>query len=414
MKLERFREIVSIDIFRGELFAGTLERTDQGSVFKYSEDYLAFKELSPSGIAFRMPISKKVYSRTGDNLLPFFAGLLPEGLRLTALVSSLKTSADDMFSLLAASGTESVGDVYAVPEVEGVNSTGLAQEEFDKVSFIELFEKSIGAPDYSARLKDPSISGVHPKISSSMLSFPVGVTNRNRRYILKLGPKKYPRLVENELFFMRMAKACGLEAAEVQIVKDKNQESALLVERFDRKYNKEKKRIERLHVEDACQFLDRYPQDKYRISISEITEGIQSFCTSPIIELAKFVRLISFSYLIGNGDMHAKNISLLSSSKPNSRVGLSPAYDLLSTLPYGDQKMALKIDGRDDKIAGRVLAAFAKRFDLPEKALKGILSDLCEAAEPWIERVPEIELQEKKAEFLQSKMKERMGDLLSF
>ena len=414
MKLERFREIVSLDIFRGDLFAGTLERTDQGSVFNYSEDYLLFKELNPPGIALRMPISKKTYSRPGDNLPPFFAGLLPEGLRLTALVSSLKTSTDDMFSLFAASGTESVGDVYAVPEVEGVNSTGLVREEFDKVSFIELFEKSVGSADYSARLRDPSISGVHPKISSSMLSFPVGVTNRNRRYILKLGPKKYPRLVENEFFFMRMAKACGLEVAEVQIVKDKNQESALLVERFDRKYNKGIKGFERLHVEDACQFLDRYPQDKYRISISEVAEGIQLFCTSPIVEIAKFIRIISFSYLIGNGDMHAKNISLISSSKPNSRLSLSPAYDLLSTLPYGDQKMALKIDGKDDKIRGKVLASFAKRFDLPEKALKGILSNLCEAAEPWIEKVPDIKLEEKKTIFLQGKIKERMGDLLSF
>jgi serine/threonine-protein kinase HipA len=47
----------------------------------------------------------------GDNLPPFFAGLLPEGRRFSALVKKLKTSEDDLFSLLAMVGTDCIGDI---------------------------------------------------------------------------------------------------------------------------------------------------------------------------------------------------------------------------------------------------------------------------------------------------------------
>lgn len=45
---------------------------------------------------------------------PYFAGLLPESRRLTALQRAIKTSADDEFSLLLAIGHDAIGDVQVV------------------------------------------------------------------------------------------------------------------------------------------------------------------------------------------------------------------------------------------------------------------------------------------------------------
>ena len=59
----------------------------------------------------------------------------------------------------------------------------------------------------------------------------------------------------------------------------------------------------------------------------------------------------AYSYLIGNGDLHARNVSLL--VQPNGRIVLAPAYDLLSTVPYGDRRLALKVEGRDDNVKRR-------------------------------------------------------------
>ena len=46
--------------------------------------------------------------------------------------------------------------------------------------------------------------------------------------------------------------------------------------------------------------------------------------------------------LIGNGDAHAKNFSLL--HHPSGALGLAPLYDLLSTLYYGDDRLAMYVD----------------------------------------------------------------------
>jgi serine/threonine-protein kinase HipA len=58
----------------------------------------------------------------------------------------------------------------------------------------------------------------------------------------------------------------------------------------------------------------------------------------------EFVRRLVFSVLIGNGDMHLKNWSIL---YPDGRTPvLSPAYDFVATFPYipGD-KLALNFGG---------------------------------------------------------------------
>ena len=57
----------------------------------------------------------------------------------------------------------------------------------------------------------------------------------------------------------------------------------------------------------------------------------------------RLMRLILFNFLIGNGDAHGKNFSVV---YRNNRVELAPCYDLLSTLVYGNwhkESMAMKI-----------------------------------------------------------------------
>jgi hypothetical protein len=51
----------------------------------------------------------------GGAVPPFFAGLLPEGVRLGVVTSSTKTSADDHFTWLLANGAGTFGNVRVVP-----------------------------------------------------------------------------------------------------------------------------------------------------------------------------------------------------------------------------------------------------------------------------------------------------------
>ena len=202
---------------------------------------------------------------------------------------------------------------------------------------------------------------------------------------------------------MQLAKKCGFNVAKAKIVLDKDQNSGLLVERFDRVNNN------KLHQEDACQFLNRYPADKYRLSINQIADAIKQLVNAPKLEILNLLRQYAFSYLICNGDLHAKNISL--QTLEDGTITLTPLYDLICTALYGDFRMALKIDGRDDNIKRKQFVDFAARYDISAKAVNSALDKLLERFIYYHQNVYLIEMSEKKKALLQRMITKRIGDL---
>ena len=141
-----------------------------------------------------------------------------------------------------------------------------------------------------------------------------------------------------------------------------------------------------------------------------IAEGIERFCTAPIIDIATFIQLVAFSYIIGNGDLHAKNVSILT-SPITRRTELTPAYDLLSTLPYGDNRMALKFEGRDDNITRSDFLNFGKRHGVRRRVVESILDDLCEGSMKWVPALEEIGFHDTIRKHLAAVMTKRCEDL---
>jgi serine/threonine-protein kinase HipA len=392
-------------VLQGRVLAGRIERSTRGAIFEYDADFLedARAARQERGIAYGLPIEGKRVETLGTNLHPFFAGLLPEGIRLDALVRRVKTSRDDLLSLLMEAGADCIGDVHVVPDGEPpVVHRGFDLAKPETLRFCDILQESLAGK----RGQEPSLPGVQDKVSAAMISLPVR-GQKGAEYILKLNPVRMPRLVENEHFFLRMASACGLITAKATLTHDKDGAAGLLVQRFDRVPVKKSERLE-LHQEDACQFLERYPSDKYLLSCSDIASGIQELSSAPIIEVSKLIRLIAFSYLIANGDLHAKNISL---QTIGNTIGLTPAYDLLSSLPYGDRTMALALDGKTDNFKRRGLVAFGLRYGVRSAATESILDELCEVAPKWIAELGEIGLEPKKTADLARVMRKRSADL---
>lgn len=243
-----------------------------------------------------------------------------------------------------------------------------------------------------------------------MITFPLKIAQKQKSYILKLNPKDKNTLIQNKHKCLKLAQKCGIKTNCSKIVFDKKNNAGLLIERFDRRYRDSHSHV-KIHQEDACQFLDRYPADKYRLSLKEICQGIQNLATAPLIEILKLIELYIFSYLIGNGDLHAKNISLQTDDK-TKRVQLTPAYDLICTFLYNDQHMALKMDGRDDQFKRRHFVDFAKRFDINEKSVNKVINDLLNLLEKNKELLVETSfLTIKDSRKLQSMIDRRMGGI---
>jgi serine/threonine-protein kinase HipA len=394
------------DVWKGTEQVGQLVRTEHGASFTYVAAYVASHTGDPArAVAFSLPVRAAPYEVFGTNLHTYFAGLLPEGLRLRALVRALKTSEDDLFSLLLASGADTVGDV-------AIASPGSAPREqapvadtakLSDVVFRELLDESLR---YDADGGDVAIAGVQPKVSAAMISFPVRALHKKRAHILKLSPVEFPRLVENEHFFMRVAKSLGISVADTRVVHDKTGEAGLLVDRFDRVPDASGT-LRKLHQEDACQLLDRYPADKYRLNLSDVSRALE-VCSAPLAERLKLLRLQALSYLIANGDMHAKNVSVHAVS---GRIALTPAYDLLSTLPYGDQTLALAMEGRDDKLRAHHFVDFGERVGVRRAATERMLRTICNGLTPWLAKLSEIGLDARRTAHMQRVMTQRIEAL---
>lgn len=340
---------MSADVYKAGTLAGRLTAVGADTRFEYLAAY------SGPPVALTLPLGT-VVDRPGRTLPPYFTNLLPEGRRLSALLRAVKTSADDELSLLLAVGSDTVGDVQVLP-------SGTAPVPVEPVI-------APGATlDFAALLRTHgidrvSIPGAQDKLSSGMITLP-GAGVDGAPAFVKLRPPDYPYAVENETYFLRLARRLRLPVAEARLVTDARGLSGLLVRRFDRV-------PERVAVEDACQVMGRYPADKYLLSTEDVALALAAVCAAPQAALRSVYLQVVFSWLIGNGDLHAKNLAV--SQDPSGEWRIAPIYDVLSTLPYGDHTTALTIGGRSDGLIRRHLLAFGTDIGLPlpvaERALQ--------------------------------------------
>lgn len=388
------------DVVKRSHAAGTLRRDGDDVVFEYHEDYLASAH---PDVATTLPKRAGEYRERGGAVPPYFAGLLPEGRRLTAVQAALKTSPDDEFSQVVAVGADCVGDVQVLPHGATANEPGAAKvhdlPDPSQLSFRQLFADLLERP-----LGEASVAGVQDKISEQMVSVPV--SGSFGPAIIKLAPPAFPRLVENEAFFLDVARACGLEVASAQVIRDRDGESALVVKRFDRV--RVAGRTVAIAQEDALQLAGRWPAAKYLMSARDVFSAVARVSSAPVVEISKLVRLFAMSYVIGNGDLHAKNVSV---QNTDGLWRLTPAYDIVTTLPYGDRTTALVTEGRRDNLRADDFVALAARHDVPEAVTRRILADVATACRDLIRHAGDIGFNEKHTADLIRTVEKRAADL---
>jgi serine/threonine-protein kinase HipA len=216
-------------------------------------------------------------------------------------------------------------------------------------------------------------------------------------------------IVENEHFFMKMAAACGLRVATTSLIHDAKGHSALLVTRFDREEGST-----RVAQEDACQVAGMYPASKYRIKTETAVTVLADACArgggSRAIAILELLKVVVFSWLIGNGNLHGKNMSIY---KTKGGWQPTPAYDLLSTQPYGAWKdpMALNLYGRANGLTRANFIDAAKRLGLRERAVARMIDEVIDAAQEWPDRCQEIGFDDRQTHLLAGMLHARIKSL---
>ncbi len=369
-ELERARHLRTVevaDVFKGERLAARLHRTPSGIEFRYAEEYL---DAGGPAVATTLPLSDAPLLTAAGALPPFFAGLLPEGRRLTALRSALKTSLDDELTLLLAVGADAIGDVSVVPSGQRpqLPAPSVSWRQGADVVFAEVVERD-------GIVERRAMAGVQPKASAAMITVPATWSGNDA--ILKLTPPEFPHLVQNEAWFLGLARSAGLVVPAFTVIADRRGERGLLLERFDRSTIDGV--LVRSAVEDGGQVLGVYPADKYRVTTEQVVNGLADHCPARRVAARDLLRMVLFAWLTGNGDLHAKNLSMI---WRGNEWRVAPVYDVPSSLPYGDDTMALTVAGRSRDLSRRAFLEFAEAVDLPAAAASRAIDEMLVATEP--------------------------------
>ncbi|MRG95953.1 HipA domain-containing protein [Polyangium spumosum] len=243
---------------------------------------------------------------------------------------------------------------------------------FGRADVPDVVERSIGKF---------SISGVQPK-AQARLSEDRGaleLADAGGRYIVKPDVQAYPFLPANEHLTMALARRVGLPVPPNALVRLADDSMAYIVRRFDR-INGEppRKRIQ----EDFCSLAGLRSGDKYESSAEKCAKLVLRFTQDTAAGMRTLFVQMLFSYLVGNGDLHLKNLSIV--EEDDGSFALSPAYDLVSTWIYGDHDLALPIQGKKNKVTRRNWLTFAElhaHIPRPEATtlLDGVLAQLTHA-----------------------------------
>ncbi|MCO4254022.1 type II toxin-antitoxin system HipA family toxin [Pseudarthrobacter cellobiosi] len=362
------------DIYKAGVLAARLERHDGGTRFSYVPAYLAS---GGAAVASSLPLTGAPVDSAAGAAPPYFTGLLPEGRRLNALRRSIKTSADDDLSLLIAAGGNPVGDVQIIGHGEPLDSDEHAVQLDPKLPVD--FDKLLGDPD----LIDPvALAGVQDKLSAGMISLPVA--SAGRRFILKLNAPEFPHVVENELVMFRYAARLRIPLSRVRLIRDVAGRPGLLVERFDRVpiSGGGPDDVRRLAVEDGAQVLKLYPADKYNVAYGQVCHALADYCSAPLPALRNLAVQGAFAWLSGNGDLHAKNVSMV--QQPHGEWTIAPVYDIPSTVVYGDKTLALTLNGKRSGISRRHFLGWAKDLGLSDRTAAQVLELALKASGPLI------------------------------
>ena len=361
-----------LDVWLGDVHVGMLAREAGGRLrFLFAERYAEMSNRPTLSLSYEatpgvlMSVAPRAYT---GRLPPFFSNLLPEGPLRDLLIRRAGVRPSDEFALLCALGEDLPGGVRVVdPGAEaGIDTDHPDHHEQDEPDEVPL------------RF---SLAGVQLKMSAVLkanggLTIPAGGVGGD--WIVKLPAMRLEAVPENEFAMMTLAAETGIPVPEVRLVALDDvsglpeelrdwQDRALAVRRFDRREGRV-----RVHMEDFAQVFGKFPESKYEgHSYANIAAALAVTTSNGREEAMAFVRRAVFSALIGNGDAHLKNWSVLYDDPV--RPTLSPAYDLVSSIPYIPRdRLALGFGGsrKFRPLDDRRVVRFARAAQLPFEAVR--------------------------------------------
>jgi len=317
-----------------------------------------------------------------QRLHPVLSNLLPEGALREWFAQMLKVHPDNEFPMFAQLAADLPGALIAEPVMPDQIPEGV----LDHRTRVEPVPRMVldGRPHFS-------LAGVQMKFSMFEADgrFNVSQPDTLGEWIVKTPSTRHQDVPVNEYTVMKLAELVGVDIPEIKLVTlDQlqdlppinlpNEQYAYAIRRYDRDAQHG-----RVHAEDFAQVLFKYAHEKYgTTNFEQVGKVIYQFTGHGLANVQKMARRLLVNILLGNGDAHLKNWSLLYPDQVTAE--LAPAYDIVYTQAYipGESQISLNLGGNKDWYAMNMghFEAWAKSVGVPWRAIKPHIDDVMEKA----------------------------------
>jgi serine/threonine-protein kinase HipA len=351
-----------LNIYFERWTVGSIDVEAVGPGFTYEPDWINTRGSFP--ISTQIPLKLE---RTGpDIFLPWAANLLPESTQLQAVGQYLGVALTDVIGILSEIGRDTAGalSIGRPGSTSPVNWRTIKNDADLERIIDELPKKPFLVGEEGVSM---SLAGVQSKLAVAVDAYHhicIPTEGSPSTHILKPDAERLWGGVQNEAFCLTLARRVKIQTPEITTGKV-GKRIYLLVKRYDRTQIKSQWR--RLHQEDFCQALGKPPSAKYESNqtgihgptLQNMFEIVRNFM-SPT-EILKFLDMVIFNVIACNTDAHAKNYSIMISSRGQT---LAPLYDVMCGEVWENvtKNLAQKIGGknRGDHIWGHHWLRFAR------------------------------------------------------
>jgi len=311
----------------------------------------------------------------------YLDGLLPEGNARANHSLAAGVPADDTFALIRVYGRDTPGAAIFVPQgAPDPTRAGAYQPLTDAEVAERLRRADVYQPASPTRTPESStLPGMVPKITLHRADgqWYACTDGAPSTWILKRGAASdspVADVVDTEVASLTIARMIGLTTIDAEIV-DFGDVRAIAVSRYDRGPDNL-----RIHQEDLAQAtglntadpLRKFQWGKQVPTLAQAAEVLQLDGGKPDPLLAQ----VTFSFLVGNTDMHAKNVSFL--RYDDGSVALTPAYDVAMHLhhPRHERRIALDLNGvcQVDALTVEDVIAEGTTWGLPERRARRVVT----------------------------------------
>ena len=383
---------MKIYVINQDCFLGTLYETNDG--------YITFTYDNKIKSSNYLPTIESKVNISNSELFPIFEGLLPEDGTIDTIkaMHNIKYQIEVLLHLEGIHGSFKFLDENSFSKFKKTVSTAIVYKN-DKAKILDNQYKFPNILDHTLNIDYKTLrenvkenksamglSGFQNKLGIKINDVSREISHKhddgffmkpfNEEYLMFSRDSPYaPYISINEHLFMTIARDLEFDIPWNGIIRD-GKDYHYVIKRYDR-YNGSS-----LNHYDAATILNKQSGQKYKISYEEVFDALKKYELSDKAMFQAF-KFLFYSALIGHGDFHAKNISIIRKDNifENTDYTLAPFYDISTVRLYSElnnKDLGLTLSGKNKDINLKEFIEFGKRYNISEKKATEAIFHICD------------------------------------